>query len=127
MDRLKFHAEEIRALLAKISMRHPLIGGIVPVLLLIFLIPTIIGLIAGLIWFIVKLPFNILHLIFVEGIGGMLQVIWRVFYGFFAIFGILGLIVMWLVIAAGAAFAAIFTYHFFRPRFEKYLHRDVKR
>ncbi len=127
MDWLKIQAGEIRALFAKMPMRHSLIGGIFCMLLLIFLIPTIIGLIVGLIWFIVKLPFNLLHLIFVEGIGGILGVIWRVFSGFFRIFGILGEIVMWLIIAAGVAFAGIFLYHFFRPQIEKYLHRRIER
>ncbi len=127
MSWLKILAEDVRALFSKMPARHSLFGGLISMLLLIFLIPTIIGLVVGLIWFIVKLPFNLLHLIFVTGIGGLLGVIWRVFSGFFRIFGIFGEIVMWLVVAAGVAFASIFLYHFFRPIIEKHTRRKSER
>lgn len=98
-------------------MRLGLIGGAAAVLLLLFwLIPAALGAVFSLIWFVIMLPFRLLRLIIVDGIGGLIMLIWRLFSGFFEIFGVIGTIAMWLVIIAGGAFAVWVLIDLFRSK-----------
>ncbi len=93
-----------------------IIGGVAAVLLLFWLIPAVLGAVFSLIWFVIMLPFRLLRLIIVDGIGGLIMFIWRLFRGFFALFGVVGTIVMWLVILTGGAFAVLFLIEIFRSQ-----------
>lgn len=86
---------------------------IVFLVFVLLLIPTVFGAIFSFMWFIVTLPFRCLRYLLVDVLGGTLNLAWQIYSGFFEIFGSFGGVVKWLVLAAGAAFAAMFLYHFF--------------
>lgn len=90
-----------------------LIGAVVGALFLIWLIPTLIGGLFSGVWWLIKLPFRLLWLIVADGIGGLLALLWRLFSGFFGLFGWLGTIVMWLVIIAAVIFGGMTVVSFF--------------
>lgn len=88
-------------------MRLGLLGGIVGVLFVLWLIPTLVSVFFSLVWFLVKLPFRLLHLIVVDGLFGLLGLAWKLCRGFFALFGVVGTVVMWLLIAAAGVWVGI--------------------
>lgn len=88
-------------------MRLGLLGGIVGVLFVLWLIPTLVSGFFSLVWFLVKLPFRLLHLIVVDGLFGLLGLAWKLCSGFFALFGVVGTVVMWLLIAAAGVWGGI--------------------
>ncbi|RKJ78719.1 MULTISPECIES: J domain-containing protein [unclassified Pyramidobacter] len=88
-------------------MRLGLLGGIVGVLFVLWLIPTLVNGFFGLVWFLVKLPFRLLYLIVVDGLFGLLGLAWKLCSGFFALFGVVGTAVMWLLIAAAGVWGGV--------------------
>ena len=54
-----------------------LIGAVVGVLFVLWLIPTLIGGLFSGLWWLVKLPFRLVWLLVVEGVGGLLALLWR--------------------------------------------------
>lgn len=88
-------------------MRLGLLGGIVGVIFVLWLIPTLVSIFFSLVWFLIKLPFRLLHLIVVDGLFGLLKLAWKLCSGFFALFGVAGTVVMWLLIAAASVWGVI--------------------
>ena len=66
-------------------MRLGLLGGIVGALFVLWLIPTLVSGFFGLVWFLVKLPFRLLHLIVIDGLFGLLGLVWKLCSGFFSL------------------------------------------
>ncbi len=89
-------------------MRLELIGLIVVgVLFLLWALPAFIGMMFSGLWWLVTLPFRFLRLVVVDGLGGLLSLLWRLFSGFFVLFGWVGAILMWLVLAVAAVFGVM--------------------
>lgn len=86
---------------------------IVFVVFVLLLIPTVLGTLFSFVWFIITLPFRCLRYLMVDVIGGTFKLAWRIYSGFFEIFGTFGVVVKWIVLAVSAVFAAMFLYHFF--------------
>ena len=84
-----------------------LIGAVVGVLFVLWLIPTLVGGLFSGLWWLVKLPFRLVWLLVVEGVGGLLALLWRLFTGFFGLFGWVGTIVQWLVVIAAVVFGGM--------------------
>lgn len=90
-----------------------LIGAVVGVLVVLWLIPTLIGALFSGLWWLVKLPFRLVWLLVVEGVGGLFALLWRLFTGFFGLFGWVGTIVQWLVVIAAVVFGGMTLVSFF--------------
>ncbi len=90
-----------------------LIGAVVGVLFVLWLIPTLVGGLFSGLWWLVKLPFRLVWLLVVEGVGGLLALLWRLFTGFFGLFGWVGTIVQWLVVIAAVVFGGMTLFSFF--------------
>ena len=90
-----------------------LIGAVVGVLVVLWLIPTLVGAVFSGLWWLVKLPFRLVWLLVVEGVGGLFALLWRLFTGFFGLFGWVGTIVQWLVVIAAIVFGGMTLVSFF--------------
>ena len=89
-----------------------LIGAVVGVLFIIWLIPALVGALFSGVWWLIKLPFRLLWLLVADGLGGLLALLWRLFSGFFGLFGWLGTVIMWLVIIAAVIFGGMTVFTF---------------
>ena len=87
-----------------------LVGGI---MFILWLIPTVVGGFFDLVWFVIKLPFRLVWLVLVDGLWAFLKLLWGLFTGFFGLFGIVGTVLQWLIVAAAVIGAGIFLLLYF--------------
>ena len=71
----------------------------------LLLIHFAVGTILAALWFVVKLPFRLLWFILYDVLIGIAVLAWNIFSAFFALFGIFGIILKWIIVAALIAFA----------------------
>lgn len=95
-----------------LSLRTGIIGGLMVAVALFWLIPAVLGLFFSVILFAIALPFRLLRLIFITGLGGLLALLWRLFSGFLGLFGIFGALVKWLLVIVAGTFGLMFLWGF---------------
>lgn len=95
-----------------LSLRTGIIGGLMVAVALFWLVPAVLGLFFSVILFAIALPFRLLRLIFITGLGGLLALLWRLFSGFLGLFGIFGALVKWLLVIVAGTFGLMFLWGF---------------